>query len=113
RNLLHHVALDIVADLEFGEAFNANAAFHAGAHLIDFVLETAERLGDALVNDFLAAAHADLALDDAAAEHHAAGHRRALRQREYLAHLRRTDRGVLQERVEQAGHAFLHLVNQL
>ena len=91
RDLLHRVALDVVADLELAEALDANAAFHAGAHFVDFVLEAAQRLGDAFVDDFLAAAHADLAFDDAAAGHHAAGDRRALGQGEDLAHFGRAD----------------------
>ena len=46
---------------KFAEAFDADAAFHAGADFVDLVLEPAQRLRDALVNDVLAAAHAHLA----------------------------------------------------
>ena len=49
---------DVVAQAEYTynnifkviEAVEANAALHAGAHLVDFVLEAPERVGDALIH---------------------------------------------------------------
>src|SRR5436190_22268941 len=65
-NFFDAVALDAVAGLKFVEAVDANAAFHAGANFVDFVLEAAERLDDAFVNEIFAAHDADFATRDAA-----------------------------------------------
>ncbi len=61
-------ALDQVPGLEVVEAVDPDAAFHAGADLVDLVLEPPQRLDDAVVDDFLAADDPHLALDYAAAE---------------------------------------------
>src|SRR6266404_3651989 len=106
------VALDRVADLKIPKTVNANAAFHAGAHFIDFILEPTQRLGDALINKTLTPHDADLAADDAPDGDHATGHGNALGKCKYLADLGRADDDVLQDGVQQAGHGFLHLVNQ-
>src|SRR5260370_15354086 len=106
------VALDCVADLKITKTVNADAAFHAGAHFIDFVLEPAQRLGDALINEALAPHDADLAADDAPDRDHATGHGNALGKGENLADLGRADDDVLQDGIQQAGHGFLHLVDQ-
>src|ERR1019366_1665402 len=112
RNLFHRVTLDGVADLEFAEAFDADAAFHAGTDLVGLVLKAAERLRDTLVNDVFAAAHPHFAAHDATARDHAAGDRNALGQFKNLPHFGGTDNGVLEIRIEQAGHRIFHLVNQ-
>src|SRR6266481_1678893 len=106
------VALDCVADLKITKTVNANAAFHAGAHFIDFILEPTQRLGDALINEALAPHDADLAADDAPDRDHATGDGNALGKGENLADFGRADDDVLQDRIQQAGHGLLHLVNQ-
>src|SRR5262249_43499938 len=112
RDLLQRVAFNRVPHLKIIEAVNADAAFHAGAHLIDFVLETAQGLHHAFVNQPLAAHHADFAADDASAADDAAGHFSALGQLENLPHLGRADDVFLEDRFQQTGHGFLHLVDQ-
>src|SRR5437764_11594314 len=86
-DFLDGVALDIVAELELTETFDADAAFHAGAHFIDLILKAAQGLGQTFVNDFFATADAHFALDDATSNNHAAGHRNTLGQFENLADL--------------------------
>src|SRR5262245_30656844 len=54
-DLFHGVTLDGIAGLEFVEAVDADAAFHAGADFVDFVLEAAQGLDDAFVNEVLPA----------------------------------------------------------
>jgi len=44
------ITLDDVTLFKVIEAVEANAALHAGAHLVDFVLEAPERVGDALIH---------------------------------------------------------------
>src|SRR5579862_6037737 len=66
RDALDGVALDAVTRLKFAKSVDADAAFHAGAHFVDFVLKPAQGLGHALVNEALAAHDADLAANDAA-----------------------------------------------
>src|SRR2546422_11226320 len=85
RDLLGGVGLDDVADLEIVIAIDADAALHAGADFIDFVLEAAEGLDDTLEEDVLAAADADLALDDTAVGDDAAGDIAAFGQLEQFA----------------------------
>src|SRR5882672_9177677 len=65
RDLFDRVSLNSIADLPFREPLNPDATFHAGAHFIDFILEAAQGLHDAFINDLLPAAHADLALGNA------------------------------------------------
>src|SRR5487761_2325697 len=113
RDFLGGAAFDRVADLEVAEAFDANAALQAGAHFVDFVLEAAQRLGDALEQEVLAAHDAHLAADDPAAADDAARHRRTFGELEDLAHLGRADDDFAAEGLQQAGHGLLHLVNQL
>src|SRR2546423_14442326 len=72
-DLFHGVTLDVIAGLEIGETFDSDAAFHAGADFIDFILKPAQRLGEAFVNDFLASAHAHFAFHYAPAGDHATG----------------------------------------
>ena len=67
RDLLHHVTLDIVADLKLGEALDADAAFHAGTNLVDFVLKAAEGLSDAFIDNLFAAPHPHFAFHNATA----------------------------------------------
>src|SRR5258706_10017709 len=112
-DFFHRVTLDVVADLKLGKAVDANAALHAGAHFIDFVLKTAQRLGNAFINDFLATTDAHLAFDNASIGNHATGHGRALGQFENLADLSHSESNVFKQRLEHAGHAFFNLVNQL
>src|SRR5262249_32794874 len=107
------VTFDGIADLKFAVAFDTDTAFHAGADFVDLVLEAAQRLHDAFVNDVLAPAHAHFAAHDASAADHAAGDRRALGQLKNLPHFRRTNDIFLDDRIKQAGQGILHLVNQL
>src|SRR5262245_17852762 len=65
RDLLHRVAFNRVSHLKIIKAIDADAAFHAGAYFVDLVLETAQGLHAAFVNQTLAAHHADFAADDA------------------------------------------------
>src|SRR6267154_5406199 len=81
------VALDRIADLKIPETVDANAAFHAGAHFIDFILEPPQRLGEALINESLAPHDADLAADDAPDGDHATRHGNPLGKGENLANL--------------------------
>src|SRR5439155_21655016 len=112
-DFLDAVALDAVADLEFVEAIDANAAFHAGAHFVDFILETAERLDDTFVNEVLPAHDPHFAARDAAMRYVATGHVAAFEKLEDLAHFGGADDGVLRVRFEQAGHGLFDLVHQL
>src|SRR5258708_25185847 len=41
-DLFDGITFDGVANLEFAEALDADAAFHAGAHFVDFILEPAQ-----------------------------------------------------------------------
>src|SRR6266404_1586843 len=112
-DLFDGIALDVIADLKIAEGLDADPAFHAGADFVDFILEPAQGLGDALVNDFLAPAKADLAFDNAAAGHHAAGDGRAFGQLKNLADLGHADGDVFEDRFEQTGHTFFDLIDQL
>jgi len=55
---LDGVTLQRIALLQLIKPIQANAAFHAGPHLVDLVLETAKRLGDPFVNDMASAPNA-------------------------------------------------------
>src|SRR5688572_7777961 len=74
RNLLQSVTLDGISHLEIIEPIQPYPAFHAGAHFVDFVLETPQREGNALVNEALAPHHTHFAFDDASAGDRAARH---------------------------------------
>jgi len=95
------------------DLFFYNQALHAGAHLVDIVLEALERVGDTLVHQVALADDAHLAAHNLAAGDGAAGDIAALAELENLAHLRLAGDDVLHQRVEQAGHGLLHLVDQL
>src|ERR1035437_1754734 len=112
RHFFNRITFNRVAHLKFAVAFDADAAFHAGANLVDFVLKTAQRLRDAFINDILATPHAHFAAHDAARADHAAGHRRALGQIKNLPDFGGTNDGVLEVGIEQAGHGIFHLINQ-
>src|SRR5271169_5095906 len=64
-------AFDHVARLHIVKAFNADAAFHAGAHFVDFILKTAKGLHNSLVDQSFAPEDAGLAPDDAPGGDHA------------------------------------------
>src|SRR5262245_8717814 len=74
RDLLDGVALDGIAGLIFVEALDANAAFHAAADFVDFILESAQRLRDAFVDETLSAHYTDFAFDNAPGGNNAASH---------------------------------------
>src|SRR5262249_43125657 len=113
RHLFDGVAFDVVTDLKLAEAFDPDTAFHAGADFVYLILEPTQRLGEPFVNDLFASADADLSFDNATARDHTPGDGRALRQLENLAHLSRADGYVFEDRFEQSGHAFLHLIDEL
>src|SRR5690606_38807555 len=52
-------ALDLVAGLDVVVLLDADAAFGAGTHLLDIVLEAAQRLEFALEDDRVVTQHAD------------------------------------------------------
>ena len=76
-------------------------------------METPQRLGDAFVDDILAAAHPDFAAHDASEGDHRTADGHALREFKHLAHFRRADDDFLAQRIEQTRHACLHIINQL
>src|SRR5213075_199256 len=82
------------------------------AHLVDLVLEASQRLDDPLEKDILAAADADLAFDHPAAGDGATGDIAALGELEQLADLGGPHNHLLEDRVQEASHGFLHLVDQ-
>src|SRR5512140_2977116 len=90
RDALHGEDLDMVADLDVVEPFEADTALETGLHLAHIVLEPAERPDLALVHDDVVADQARLrvaAARDPAVGHHAAGNRAELRDLERVAHL--------------------------
>src|SRR5580658_5310213 len=91
RNFFGGVTLDAVAGLRVIKSLNANAALHAGADFVDFILEAAQRLDDSLVNQALAAQHSRLAANHPAGHDSASGDVPALGQGKELAHFGRTD----------------------
>src|SRR5687767_13742944 len=113
RDLLNHVRLDAVADLKIAEAVNAYAALHAGAHLVHVILEAAQGIENAFVDQVFATHDTDLALDYASVADNAAGHLAALGQFENLFDLGAANDIFLEHRIEQAGHGLFHLIDQL
>src|SRR5437773_1392644 len=112
RHFFQGVTFDHVSDLEIIEAIQADAAFHPGADFVDFILETSQRQGDALIDKALAALDAHFAFDDAAVGDDAPGNVAALGEREDLAHFGGADDDLPDQRVQQAGHRFLHFVDE-
>ena len=94
------------------KAIDPDAALHASADFVDFVLEPPQGLNDSFVNEPLAAHYPALAFDQAATADHAAGHVAALGEFKNLPHLSRADDVFFDGRLEQARHCLLHLVNQ-
>src|SRR5208282_5584803 len=94
------------------EAFNADAALHAGPDFVDVVLEAAQGLDDALVDQALSAENAGFAANQAAVVDDAAGDVAAFGQLEDFADLGRADDDLFDDRFQQAGHGFLDLVDQ-
>ena len=112
-NLFEVIALDDVAGLVFVEIAELDAALEAVADFLHVVLETAQRGEAAIVNGLAAAQHAGAGgAGDAAIGDEAAGDL-ALGEIEHLLDLGMADDALAHLRVEQAGHGFLHLVDQL
>src|SRR6266487_3024944 len=82
--LLDRVGLDHISDLKFVEPVDADAALHAGADFVDFVLKAAQGQGVSFVNQALAAHHPDLSFEDASVADAATGDTAALGQFEDL-----------------------------
>src|ERR1044071_2109037 len=112
RDFLQGIAFDNVADLEIVEAVQPHAAFHSGTDFVDFVLEAAEGQGYAFVDEALSPLNAHLAFDDAAGGDDAAGDITALGECKKLPHFGGSDDDFPDKGIEQAGHGFLHLVDQ-
>src|ERR1043166_3055499 len=110
--LFDGVGLDHVSDLKLVEAVDADAAFHAGANLVDLVLKTAQRQRVPFEDEVFAAHDPDLALEDASVADDTTGDMAAFGKLEEFLDLGGADDHLLDHRIEQTGHRFLHLVDQ-
>src|SRR5690606_10764387 len=106
------VALDLVADLDVVVVLDADAALGAGTHLVDVILEAAQRLQRALEDDHVVAQDADrVVASNRALDDKAAGDLADLRRLEHLAHFRKTDDLLAGLRGEHARERLLDLVD--
>src|SRR6266513_667599 len=112
RNLFQRITLDGITDLEILKTVQPDAAFHARADFVDFILKTSQREEDAFVDEAFMALNAHLAFDDASAGDDAPRNIPALGQGEDFTHFRGTDDDFLDQRIQQARHRLLYFVDQ-
>src|ERR1041385_7099956 len=113
---LHGEDFNDVAYLDVVEAFEADAAFEAGLHFADVVLEAAQRADLAFEHHDVVAQQTRCRLArarDAAVRHHAAGNRADLRHAEYLSHFGGAHAHFLERRFEETFHALLDLLGDV
>src|SRR5690606_30328949 len=101
-------ALDLVARLEVVVGLHADAALGVDAHLVDVLLEAAQRFQLALEDDHFVAQHADrLVATDHALDDHAAGDGAELGAAEHLADLGGADDLLADLHAQDAGRDLL------
>src|SRR5690606_25592038 len=105
-DLLEH--FDLVADFDVVVALHPDAAFHAGTHFGDVVLEATQGLQLAFEDHHVITQYADRTVtEDVAFNHHATSNRTELRRTEYVTDLSNTQDVLANIAAEHTGECFL------
>jgi len=109
RDLLDHVVLDLVADLDVVEILEADTALETFADFGGIVFESTQRRDVAFPRDYPVAnkTRARVALDNAV-DHHAAGHGADTRDAENLAHVGLAENLLPLDFLQHADHGGLN-----